>query len=97
MTRFFRRYVSLLCDIPRAVEYDSVPRVDILQQVSQAYIQYFRASGSRFECMEAIEVALDVPRVRVGRILFWFRRVEGFPGVGTRTLARRYCTRTTVA
>ena len=77
MTRFFRRYVSLLCDIPRAVEYDSVSRVEILQQVAQAYIQYFRASGSRFECMEAIEVALDVPRVRAARIIFWFGRVKG--------------------
>ena len=53
----------------------------MLSQVAQAYIQYFGASGSCIECVEAIEAALDVPCVRAARIIFWFGRVKGFPGV----------------
>ena len=45
------------------------------------YILYFRASGSRIGCMQAIETALDVPRVKAARIRFWFRRKKGFPRV----------------
>ena len=49
VTRILRRFVSLLRDMPRAVGYDSASRVEILPQVAQAYIQYFRAGGTRFE------------------------------------------------
>ena len=31
--------------------------------------------------MQAIETALDVPRVKAARIRFWFRRKKGFPRV----------------
>ena len=52
-----------------------------MSRVAQRYIKYFRASGSRFGCMQAIETALDVPRVKAARIRFWFGRKKGFPGV----------------
>ena len=50
-------------------------------QVAQRYIHFFRASGSRFQFMQTIETALDVPRVKAARIRFWFGRQKGFPGV----------------
>ena len=50
-------------------------------RVAQSYIQYFRASGSRAEYMQAIETALDVPRVKAAKIRFWFGRKRGFPRV----------------
>ena len=56
-------------------------RSDIMDHVAQQYVHYFRASGSRFGCMRAIETALDVPRVKAARIRFWFGRQKGFPGV----------------
>ena len=31
--------------------------------------------------MQAIETALDVPRVKAARIRFWFERKKGFPRV----------------
>ena len=46
-----------------------------------SYMQYFRASGSRAGCMQAIETALDVPRVKAARIRFSFERKRGFPRV----------------
>ena len=50
-------------------------------RVAQSYIQYFRASSSRIGCMQAIETALDVPRVKKARIRFWFGRNKGFSRV----------------
>ena len=50
-------------------------------RVAQSHIQYFRASGSRAECMQAIETAVDVPRVKAAKIRFWFGRKKGFPRV----------------
>ena len=41
----------------------------------------FRASGSRTGCMQAIEKAQYVPRVKAARTRFWFGRKKGFPGV----------------
>ena len=50
-------------------------------RVAQSYIQYFRVGGSRPECMQAIETALDVPCVKAARIRFWFGRKKGLPRV----------------
>ena len=49
--------------------------------MAQSHIQYFRASGSRAECMQVIETVLDFPRVKAARIRFWFGRKKGFPRV----------------
>ena len=65
----------------RVVSHSSASRLEIMGRVAQSYIQYFRASGSRAECMQAIEIALDVPRVKAARIRFWFGRKKGFPRV----------------
>ena len=82
MTRFFfNRCVSLLRDMPRVVSHSSASRFEIMGRVAQSYIQYFRASGSRIGCMQAIETVLDVPRVKATRIRFWFGRRKGFPRV----------------
>ena len=50
-------------------------------RVAQSHIQYFRASGSRAECMQAMETALDVPRVKAAMIRFWFGRKRRLPRV----------------
>ena len=73
--------MSLLRDMPRVVSHSSASRLEIMGRVAQSYIQYFRASGSRAECMQAIETAVDVPRVKAARIRFWFGRKIGFPRV----------------
>ena len=49
-------------------------------RVAQSYIQYFRASGSRIGCMQAVETAVDVPRVKAAKIHL-FGRKNGFPRV----------------
>ena len=67
--------------MPRVVSHSSASRLEIMGQVAQSYIQYFPASGSRADCMQAIETALDVPCVKVARIRFWFGRKKGFPRV----------------
>ena len=68
-------------DMPRVISHSSASRLEIMGRVAQRYIQYFRAIGSRFGCMQAIETALDVPRVKAARIRFWFGRKKGFPRV----------------
>ena len=78
---FFKRCDSLLRDIPRVVSHSSASRLEFMGRVAQSYIHYFRASSSRPECMQAIETALDVPRVKAARIRFWFERKRGFPRV----------------
>ena len=78
---FFNRCVSLLRDMPRVVSHSCASRLEFMGRVAQSYIQYFRAGGSRPECMQAIETALDVPRVKAARIRFWFGRKRGFPRV----------------
>ena len=77
----FNRCVSLLRDMPRVVSHSRASRLDIMDRVAQSYIQYFRASGSRIGCMQVIETALDVPRVKAAWIRFWFGRKKGFPRV----------------
>ena len=77
----FDRCASLLHDIPRVVSHSSTSRLEIMGRVAQSYIQYFRASGSRAGCMQAIETALNVRRVKAARIRFWFGRKKGFPRV----------------
>ena len=84
---FFNRCVSLLRDMPRVVSHSSASRLEFMGRVAQSYIQYFRGSGSRPECMQAIETALDVPRVKAARIRFWFRRKRGFPRVELAAIA----------
>ena len=80
--------MTLLRDMPRAVGYNSASRMEILQQVAQAYIQflqqvaqayiqYFRASGNRLGCMEVIKLALDFPRVRAAQIIFGLGGLKG--------------------
>ena len=81
MTDIFNRCVLLLRDMQRVASLTSAFRSEIMGQVAQRYVQYFRASGSRFGCMQAIESALGVPRVKAARIRFWFGRKKGFPGV----------------
>ena len=71
----------MLRDMPRVMSHISASRLEIMGRVAQRYIQYFRASGSRFECTQAIETALDVPRVKEARTRFWFGRKKGFPRV----------------
>ena len=77
----FDHCVPLLRDMPRVVSHSSASRLEIMGRVEQGYIQYFRASGSRSGCMQAIETALDVPRVKAAKIRFWCGRKKGFPGV----------------
>ena len=48
----------------RVASYGRASRAEFLGQVAQRYAQYFRASDSRFGCMQAIETTLDVPRVK---------------------------------
>ena len=78
---FFNRCVSLLRDMPRVVSHSIASRLEVMGRVAQSYMQYFRVSGSRAECMQAIETALDVTRVKAARIRFWFGRKRGFPRV----------------
>ena len=58
---FFNRCVLLLRDMSRAISHSSASRLEILGRVAQRYIQYLRASGSRFGCMQAIDAALESP------------------------------------
>jgi len=81
VTDIFNCCVLLLRDMQRVASLTSASRSEIMGQVAQRYVQYFRASGSRFGCMQAIESALGVPRVKAARIRFWFGRKKGFPGV----------------
>ena len=67
--------------MPRVVSHSYASRLEFMGRVAQSYTQYFRGSGSRSECMQAIETALDVPRVKAARIRFWFGREKGFPRV----------------
>ena len=67
--------------MPRVVSHSSASRLEIIGPAAQSYTQYFRASGSRIGCMQAIETALDVPRVKAVRIRFWFGQKKGFPRV----------------
>ena len=78
---FFNRCVSLLRDMPRVVSHSCASRLECMGRLAQSYIQYFRAGGSRTECMQAIETTLDVPCVKAARIRFWFGRMKGFPRV----------------
>ena len=43
---------------------------------AQRYVQYFRASGNRFGCMQAIDIALGVPHVKAARIVLAGKRKE---------------------
>ena len=67
--------------MPRVVSHSSASRLEVMGRVAQSYMQYFRANGSRPECMQAIEAAIYVPRVKEARIRFWFGRKRGFPRV----------------
>ena len=78
---FFNRCVSLLRDMPRVVSHSCASRLEFMGRVKQSSIQYFRAGGSRPECMQAIETALDVPCVKEARIRFWLGRRKGSPRV----------------
>ena len=73
--------MSTLRDMPRVASHGRTFRVEFLGQVAQRYVQYFRANGSRFGCMRAIETSLGVPRVKAARIRFWFGRRKGFSAV----------------
>ena len=77
----FNRCVSVLHDMARVASHGRAFRVEFLGQVAQRYVQYFRASGSRFGCMRAIETALGAPRVKATRIRFRFGRKKDFSGV----------------
>ena len=70
MTGIFNRCVLLLRDLQRVASLTSASRSEITGQVAQRYVQYLRASGSRFGCMQAIESALGVPRVEAARFVF---------------------------
>ena len=77
----FNRCVSLMRDMPRVVSHSTASRLEVTGRVAQSYIQYFRASSNRIGCMEAIETALNIPRVKAAMIRFWLGRMTGFPRV----------------
>ena len=78
MTSILDRCVVLLRGMKHVASPTRASRSESLDQVAQQCVQYFRASGSRFGCMQAIKAALHVPRVRAARIRFWFGRQNGF-------------------
>ena len=67
--------------MPRVVSHSSASQLEFLGRLAQSYIQYSRASGSRAECLQVIETALDVPRVKAARVRFWFGRKKAFSRV----------------
>ena len=81
LTSILDSCMVLLRDMPHVASLTEAFRSKIVSYVAQQYIQYFRASGGRFECVQAIETALDVPRVKTTRIHFCFGQQKGFPGV----------------
>ena len=62
--------------------------MEFMGRVAQSYIQYFRVGGSRPECMQAIETALDVPCVKAARIRFLVRAEER---ISQSSAASGYC------
>lgn len=76
----FESLIDLLHDMSRAIQ-KGVSQLYILQRVAEECAIYLHFHDGRFECMQAIENGVGVPRVRADFIRFWFGRLKGLPSV----------------
>ena len=80
---------TAICDMIRVASHGRASRAKFLGQAAQRYAQHFRASDSRFGCMQAIETALGVPRVKAARVRFRLGRRKGLSEVEQFALSDR--------
>lgn len=62
-------------------EIDSKSRLQALDRMAQAFMNFFQVHGGNFECLQDFESHLHLPRVHVSQVRSWFGVVKGFPNV----------------
>lgn len=76
----FDLLLDLFHDMSRAIQ-NGVSQLDILRRVAGDCLIYLHFHDGRFECMEAIQSGIGVPRVCADFIRFLFGRLKGLPSV----------------